>query len=71
MGSLDYLYHYLITEVFKDKHFFDFGISNEEQGKKLNEGLIFWKESFGTNVIIQDFYEVETNNFQMLDNVII
>ena len=71
LGSLDYLYHYLITEVFKDKHFFDFGISNEEQGKKLNEGLIFWKESFGTNVIIQDFYEVETNNFQMLDNVII
>ena len=33
LGSLDYLYYHLITSVFKDKRFFDFGISNEEQGK--------------------------------------
>ena len=71
LGSLDFLYHHLITEVFKEKHYFDFGISNEDQGRKLNEGLIFWKESFGTNVIIQDFYEVETQNFHKLDAVLI
>ena len=71
LGALDFLYHYLITEVFKEKHYFDFGISNEDRGRKLNEGLIFWKESFGTNVIIQDFYEVETKNFHQLDAVLI
>lgn len=71
LGSLDFLYHHLITEVFKEKNYFDFGISNEEQGRKLNEGLIFWKESFGTNVIIQDFYEVETQNFHNLDAVLL
>jgi len=70
LGSLDFLYHHLITSVFKDKRFFDFGISNEEQGKKLNEGLVFWKESFGASIIVQDFYEVETINFTKLENVL-
>lgn len=71
LGSLDFLYNYLITEVFQDKKYFDFGISNEEQGRKLNEGLIFWKESFGARTIVQDFYEIETANYELLDNVLI
>ena len=70
LGSLDFLYHHLITSVFKKKRFFDFGISNEEQGKKLNEGLVFWKESFGASIIVHDFYEVKTINFAKLENVI-
>ncbi len=70
LGSLDFLYHHLVTSVFKNKRFFDFGISNEEQGKKLNEGLVFWKESFGASTIVQDFYEVETINFTKLENVL-
>jgi hypothetical protein len=71
LGSLDFLYHYLITEIFTDKRFFDFGISNEQQGRKLNEGLVFWKESFGASTIVQDFYEIETANFILLENVLI
>lgn len=71
LGSLDFLYYHLITSVFKDKHFFDFGISNEEQGRKLNSGLVFWKESFGASSIAHDFYEVETVNYSLLDNVLI
>jgi len=65
-GSLDYLYHHLITEVFADKKYFDFGISNEQQGRKLNGGLSYWKESFGAQTIVQDFYEVETANYSLL-----
>ena len=71
LGSLDFLYNYLITTIFKDKRYFDFGISNEENGRKLNEGLIFWKESFGARTLTQDFYEVETRNFFKLENVLI
>jgi hypothetical protein len=71
LGSLDFLYNHLIVDVFKDKRFFDFGISNEEQGRKLNEGLIFWKESFGARTITQDFYEVETDNSKWLENVLL
>lgn len=71
LGSLDFLYNHLITEVFKDVKYFDFGISNEEQGRKLNEGLIFWKESFGARTIVQDFYLIETKNHTLLEEVFI
>jgi hypothetical protein len=71
LGSLDFLYDYLINNVFADKRFFDFGISNEEQGRKLNEGLVFWKESFGARTQVQDFYEVNSVNYALLDNVLI
>jgi hypothetical protein len=71
LGSLDFLYQHLIQERYAKKHFFDFGISNENQGKKLNEGLSYWKESFGASTIIHDFYEVETSNYSLLNNVLI
>lgn len=71
LGSLDYLYHHLITEVFATKNFFDFGISHEENGRKINKGLLFWKESFGTKTTVQDFYEVKTANYQLLENVML
>lgn len=70
-GTLDFLHHYLMTEVFKDKAFFDFGISNEEQGRKLNGGLSFWKESFGAKIVTQDFYQVQTENYIQLEQVIV
>lgn len=69
-GSLDLLHYYLLTEVFKEKQFFDFGVSNECQGKILNRGLAFWKESFGACTMVQDFYEVSTSNFSLLDTVL-
>lgn len=71
LGSLDFLYHHLITKVFADKNYFDFGISNEQLGKKINEGLLFWKESFGAKTVIQNFHEVNTENFKLLESVFI
>jgi hypothetical protein len=70
-GGLDFLFQYLIQERFAEKRFFDFGISNENQGKNLNEGLSYWKESFGAGTIVHDFYEVETSNYTLLNNVLI
>jgi hypothetical protein len=70
-GSLDFLYHELITKTFREKKFFDFGTSNENHGRKLNLGLNFWKESFGASTITQGFYEVETDNFNLLNEVLI
>ncbi len=71
LGGLDLLFHYLITEVFKNKQFFDFGTSNENQGRKLNNGLSYWKESFGASIIVHDFYEVKPINYNLLDNVLL
>ncbi|KUJ61888.1 hypothetical protein AR687_10015 [Flavobacteriaceae bacterium CRH] len=71
LGSLDFLFHYLIQERFAKKRFFDFGISNENQGKNLNEGLSYWKESFGASTIVHDFYEVETVNYNKLNGIFV
>jgi hypothetical protein len=70
LGSLSFLYDHLISKVFAHKRFFDFGIANENQGKTLNNGLSYWKESFGANIIVHDFYEVNTIHFSKLENVL-
>ena len=70
LGSLDFLYNHLINNVFTHKRFFDFGISNENQGITLNNGLSYWKESFGANIVVHDFYEVATSHFSKLENVL-
>ena len=70
LGGLDLLFQQLIADFFKNKRFFDFGISNENQGLKLNNGLSYWKESFGASTIVQDFYEVKTSNYGLLDTVL-
>lgn len=71
LGSVDFLYHHLLTTIFQDKNYFDFGISTINQGRKLNEGLSYWKESFGANIAVQNVYEVSTSNFHFLENVLV
>lgn len=71
LGSLDVLHNYLITEVFKNKKFFDFGISNERNGKILNKGLVYWKQTFDAHTVTQDFYEVSTKNYVFLEEILL
>lgn len=70
-GALDYLFEYLIFEVFRHKSYFDFGISNENQGKHINKGLLYWKESFGARTITTDFYSLQTKHYIKLDAVMV
>lgn len=71
IGSLDFLHDYLLNVVFKDKRYFDFGISNENQGKQVNSGLQYWKEGFGARTVVQDFYKIPIANYKKLDNVLL
>lgn len=71
LGSLDFLYNHLILEVFKNKKYFDFGPSHEENGKKINQGILFWKESYDTKTIVQDFYEINTSQFTILEHILL
>jgi hypothetical protein len=58
IGALDYLIDHLINDRLKrGKRFFDFGTSNEEQGRVLNKGLIDQKERFGARAVVNDRYE--------------
>ena len=59
LGGTDFIFDFLINNYYKDKKYFDFGISNEKNGLHLNEGLISYKEQFGARTIVQDFYEWE------------
>ncbi|MDD2888666.1 MAG: GNAT family N-acetyltransferase [Aliarcobacter sp.] len=59
MGALDFVIDKLINEVYKNKKYFDFGISNEDAGRYLNTGLIAQKEGFGARAVVHDFYELE------------
>jgi len=59
VGALDALFEHLIEQEFCAKPYFDFGISNEQQGRVLNRGLIEQKEGFGGRAVVHDFYTIE------------
>ena len=56
LGALDKLIDSLLKEKYVDFRYFDFGTSNEEQGRVLNKGLIGQKEGFGARAVVHDFY---------------
>jgi hypothetical protein len=55
--ALDLLFHTLISETYAGKRYFDFGISTEQDGRRLNEGLVAQKEGFGGRTVIHDHYD--------------
>lgn len=57
-GALDIVFSYLINEHYRDKRYFDFGVSTEKEGQFLNTGLTAYKESFGARAAVHDFYEL-------------
>ncbi|SRX54777.1 GNAT family N-acetyltransferase [Aequorivita sp. CIP111184] len=59
-GSLDLAYNFIIEKYKDSKRYFDFNISSEENGKYLNKGLVFWKESCGARSYTVDNYVVDT-----------
>jgi hypothetical protein len=58
MGAQDIIEDYLINEYYKDKKYFDFGISTEKLGQILNLGLIKRKENFGASAVMYDLYQI-------------
>jgi hypothetical protein len=57
-GTLDIVLDFLINEYYRDKKFFDFGISTDRDGYYLDQGLVANKESFGARTITYDFYQI-------------
>jgi hypothetical protein len=69
-GALDYLFHWLISEQYRDKRYFDFGNCSENEGRELNRGLLDWKEGFGGRAWAQDFYQVDTAASDRLEAIV-
>jgi len=59
IGALDFLVDYLLKNVYQHKKYFDFGNSNEKNGRVLNEGLMDQKERFDARATVQEFFEIE------------
>lgn len=60
VSALDLVFDHCINNAIKQqKHWFDFGISNENQGLILNEGLYRFKSEFGGGGWVHEFYELE------------
>lgn len=59
LGVLDYINHQLITDIYKDRKYYSFGSSNENEGQYLNEGLIQQKELMGGRAVAHDFYQID------------
>jgi len=66
LGAQARLFGWLLDEYYKDKRFFDFGISNESDGRVVNHGLLDWKEGFGGRSCVHDFYEICPENYVKL-----
>lgn len=65
-GALDLLFRHLINERYQQMDYIDFGTSNEDGGRVLNEGLIFQKEGFGGRAVCYDTYEVKLRHSTLL-----
>lgn len=69
LGALDGLFAYLI-DIYATAaaapdapyRYFDFGISTEQGGAYLNEGLLFQKEGFGARAVVYDQYMMQLTN---------
>lgn len=57
-GALDFCFDRLINEVYSEKMYFDFGTSNEDRGRYLNEGLVEQKQEFGARGVAYDEYTI-------------
>ena len=67
LGSLDLLMNDVFDHFKEGRNYFSFNTSSEENGKLLNEGLLFWKESYGARPLIFNNYEINTDTYRTLE----
>lgn len=64
VSALDAVFEHCIANSRQlGKRWFDFGISTEASGTRLNEGLYGFKTEFGAGGFLHEFYEIKLENF--------
>ncbi|WGK65075.1 GNAT family N-acetyltransferase [Croceiramulus getboli] len=69
-GALDFLFDYLIHMRYADLRYIDFGTSSASPTGAVNEGLLYWKESFGARVWPQLTYRIQASAAQGLKELL-
>jgi Acetyltransferase (GNAT) domain len=57
--AIDAIVAHLVTIVYRDRRWFDFGISTEKQGRELNLGLSRQKEMYGARTTVYQQFLIE------------
>jgi Acetyltransferase (GNAT) domain len=60
--AIDAVLEDLLNDRYRNKRFLDFGISTEQDGLWLNEGLMRNKESFGARAVVYDWYTLDCSS---------
>ena len=68
--ALSSLFSTILTKESTCFEYFSFGHSNENNGRALNHTLSYWKESFGGSTITHDFYDVQTSNYVLIEQLV-
>lgn len=59
LNAMEFLIDDLVSMYRESHRWLDFGISTENEGMKLNGGLIDFKQGFGARAQVHDFYRLE------------
>ena len=59
VGALDIVIDHLVNDRYAGLRYLSFGVSSEDGGRYLNEGLSHQKEMFGARSVVHDFYEMD------------
>ena len=62
LNLLTLLFHWLMTQKYADRRWFDFGISTEDNGHYLNSGLLRQKFSYGSGSLLYPRYLLRIDN---------
>jgi hypothetical protein len=65
-AALDVLFDYVI-QCYHPTHHVSFGNVSEQNGMKINQGLAYWKESFGAKPIVQQYFTIHLPQAHLLD----
>ncbi len=71
LGTLDFLFNFLIEDEFAHKKYFDFGTSNLPHTHKIHDSLLYWKESFGGRSTVLETYRIMTKNHVFLTDIFV
>jgi hypothetical protein len=69
-AALDVLFDFVMRK-YLDKKYISLGSSSDKNGLVINEGLAYWKESFGAKASVQNYIKLKTENYSNLENVVL
>jgi hypothetical protein len=62
LGAVDFIINELITNLYKDFYYFDFGTSVDQSENGFNSSLMAQKEMFGARTVLCDWYTLNLVN---------